>query len=300
MKKIIVPVDFSEVSEYAAQFATELAKRSGASVLLINSVRESQLAPSILETEALTNELSAYAYDRIRRMQKEVASGDAKVEIKVSRGGLIEALEEEVKEGADLCVMGTTGSSGWDEVLIGSNTEKVVRNLKCPVISVPGSAYHEEIKKILVPVDLMELRPSFLAEVKQLQKFFGAQLAFLWVKTPHDIENKELLKAQFDGVMGQFGIEDYTLEILHDILPSDGILYKLQRTSADMVAMATHARRGIMHWFAGSLTEDTVNHVDVPVWTFKIDGHEEIIRLKEIEKVRKLLEASQHSELLSL
>ena len=46
-----------------------------------------------------------------------------------------------------------------------------------------------------------------------------------------------------------------------------------------MVAMATHARRGILHWLSGSMTEDTVNHLDVPVWTFKLDKSEEVIKL---------------------
>ncbi len=299
MKRIIVPVDFSEVSEYAAQFAVALAKRQNASVLLINSVRESQLAPAILETEALTNELAAYASDQIKRMQKEVQEAGVEVKTKVSRLDLMEALETEIEQGADLCVMGTTGSFGWDEVLIGSNTEKVVRKLQCPVIAVPLSIYDDEIKKILVPVDLMELRSSFLMEVKALQQFFEAELSFLWVKTPHNIENEELVKEQFQEVMGEFDMTHYTFNILHDILPSDGILYQLSTSAADMVAMATHARRGIAHWFAGSLTEDTVNHVDVPVWTYKIDAKEPVIRLKEIERVRKLIQAARKAESLS-
>ena len=286
MRNILVPVDFSETSEAAAQFAIDLAKENNASVTLLNSAEINYLANyHFINAKPMVTEVIASVQHQIDRMVKELETDNVKVKGKVSSSGLLDSIKAEVNESnIDLCIMGTTGSASLEEFLIGSNTERIVRHVSCPVISIPQPTSTDEIKKILVPVDLREVRSSFLKHIGLLQKAFDCKLEFLWVKTPHNIENEDAVADELKGIFSSFGIDNYSFLIVRSIFPSDGIFTEAADSAVDMVAMATHARRGIAHWLSGSLTEDTVNHVNVPVWSFKIDKSEKAIQLNAFSK----------------
>jgi len=289
MKKILVPVDFYEVSEAAVHFAVDLAKKKNAAVRLLNSAKidyfNDYQYPAFTNTKKLYEEVLDSMNQRMERMVKEFENDQVEVTGKVSELGLIIAIKDEIAdEGVDLCVVGTTGCSGLEEVFIGSNTERIVRQVPCPVISVPHTVAIDSIKKVMIPIDLREIRESFLKKVASLQEMLDCQLEFVWVKTPHNIENEEKVGTELKAIFERNGLENYKLFIVKSVFPSDGILMEAEDSKSDMIAMATHARRGIAHWLSGSLTEDTVNHVQVPVWSFKIDKAEKPLRLDAVTK----------------
>lgn len=290
MKKILVPVDFSEVSELAAQFAIELAELRDSEVIFLNSAHVDYFHDYQYSTFSNVKSLMDDVYNSMQeRMKKFENQFDTRVSItgKVSQTSLLTAIKEEIDEqGADILVMGTSGCSGLEEVFIGSNTERVVRNVSCPVISLPVSKEVKDVKKILVPLDLREIRSSFLEKVAAMQKLFSCDLEFLWVKTPHNIENEEVVGKELSKIFAEKGITDFQFFVTNNVFPSDGILIEAHESKADMIAMATHARRGIAHWLSGSMTEDTVNHVDVPVWSFRIDKNEKPLKLNSTENLK--------------
>lgn len=298
MKKIIVPVDFSSVSKNAFSFAIEVAKKYQSSITLVHSIH-SDFSVAMLEaqiiTQPLVERIKAETQKKLDELIDEFKDEQISVDSRISRAGLtpfIKGLVE--KDNYDLVVMGTTGCSGLAEILIGSNTEKVVRSVKCPVISVPDVAFRE-INEILIPVHLEEIRSSFLKEIASIQKVFDCHLAFVWVKTPHNIENEEKVREEFREIIKMFGIKNYTFKIVNNIFPSDGIFLEAEESDADMVAMPTHARKGIAHFFSGSLTEDSINHIKLPVLSFKIDKNEEPIELGAVRKAAKQLAELVHS-----
>ena len=122
--------------------------------------------------------------------------------------------------------------------------------------------------------------------IAALQKQFDATIEFLWVKTPHNIENEEMVASELGKLIRQHGITNFEFTITKNVFPSDGILIHAYDTDANMIAMATHARRGISHWLSGSLTEDTVNHIKMPVWTFKMNKKEESINLNSVKNAQ--------------
>lgn len=287
MKKILVPVDFSDISENATRFAIELAEKNAAEITLLNSVHFEYYADYQFGSFSSAKTLMDEVHDStVESMAEFVKKFDTNVTLdtKVDYTYLITAIKEMTKkQGYDLVVIGTKGCSGLEEVLVGSNTEKIVRNADCPVISVPGEASIAGIKKILIPLDIREIKSSFLNEVSQLQKKMGAKLEFLWVKTPHNVENEERVSSELGKIFKEHEIADFEFTIVNNVFPSDGILERAEEIKADMIAMHTHARRGISHWLAGSLTEDTVNHIKVPVWSFKLDRKEKSISLNSVK-----------------
>ena len=290
MKKILVPVDFSEVSGFAAKFAIQLAEKNDAEITFLNSVHfdyltDYQLA-SFVTVKSLMEDVNKAMKDKMNAFVKKFETR-RRVNTLISDGTLVQSVKDLVdKENYDLIVIGTKGSSGLEEALIGSNTEKIVRHASCPVISIPNMADVTKIKRILVPVDIREIKASFLNQVAFLQKQFEAKLEFLWVKTPHNIENEERVSQELGGIIEEHGISNFAFSIVRNVFPIDGIFWQVDDTNADMIAMPTHARRGISHWLSGSLTEDTVNHIDVPVWSFKIDKKEKSIDLISVKKAQ--------------
>ncbi len=287
MKKILVPVDFSSVSENATHFAIELAEKHDAQITLFNSVHFDYFTDYQFSSFSTAKSLMDDVHDAmVKKMDDYVKKFDTrrKLNVVVNSSHLVTAIKEMVKDqGFDLVVMGTSGCSGLEEALIGSHTERVVRHTPCPVISVPKRTSVTSIKKIMVPIDLREIKASFFEQIAQLQEKFGATLDFLWVKTPHNIENEEVVEKELSDLISSYGIKNFTLTIEHNVFPSDGILWHADDTNANMIAMATHARRGLSHWFSGSLTEDTVNHIDVPVWSFRLDKKEKAITLDSVK-----------------
>ena len=135
----------------------------------------------------------------------------------------------------------------------------------------------------MIPLDIREIKDSFLDKVAALQEQFKARIEFLWVKTPHNIENEEMVTEELTSHIKKHEITNFEFTIVKNVFPSDGILWHADDTNADMIAMATHARRGISHWLSGSLTEDTVNHIKVPVWSFKMEKKEKSISLNSVK-----------------
>ncbi|MEP1095591.1 MAG: universal stress protein [Cyclobacteriaceae bacterium] len=289
MKKILVPIDFSDVSKYAAEFALDLAERSGAEIVFLHSMHFNYFndfphAPGLNLQQMITDVQDAVE-NNMKNFVEEFKTS-VNIDTEISGLHLQVAVKDIVNEqNIGLVVIGTKGSSGWTEFLVGSNTERIVRWANCPVISIPNKSNFDSIKRILVAIDLAEIQDEFMIKLSKLQKLFSAHMEFLWVRTPHNIENSERVTEEFNEVLKKFGFRDSSFTIAKSVFPADGILQQVSDLKADMVAMATHSRRGISHWLSGSLTEDTVNHVNVPVWTFKLDKDAKSIELSSFKDV---------------
>ncbi|WP_420578278.1 universal stress protein [Ekhidna sp.] len=287
MQKILVPVDYSDVSANAVRFALQIAEKNDAKVTLLNSVHFDYFTDyqftSFTTAKSMMDEVKEAMNEKMNKFVKQFDTR-LKINTLVNESSLLNSVKDLTKEeGYDLVVIGTHGASGFEEVLIGSNTERIVRHAPCPVISVPAASNIDTIKRILIPLDIREIKGSFLDEIAVLQKQFDAHLEFLWVKTPHNIENEEKVSAELSDLIKEHGISNFEFSVVRNVFPSDGILWHADDTNADMIAMPTHARRGISHWLSGSLTEDTVNHIKMPVWSFKMDKKEKSISLSSVK-----------------
>ena len=79
-------------------------------------------------------------------------------------------------------------------------------------------------------------------------------------------DEREMMKAY----ARHFGLNDYSVYTRNDFYEQDGIINFAKEIKADLIVMSTHGRRGLAHLISGSITEDVVNHVQCPIWTFSI------------------------------
>lgn len=152
ISKILVPVDLSEASLNALETCISLAKRHGATIILMNVVEpkySNRDESDVFKISSLSNSKDVlhaligsiqYAHDlKPHLLQREGA---------VSEHIIMASIEETV----DLIVMGTHGASGYRDGYMGSNTYNVMKNVSCPVLSLPSRRKFNSFKKIVFPI----------------------------------------------------------------------------------------------------------------------------------------------------
>jgi nucleotide-binding universal stress UspA family protein len=138
LKRILVPVDFSECSNKALHYAASFAKQFGAEVLLLHVVQPPVYMEGMALSTAAFDEttLRREAAKRLSEWQNAVASG-ATLKTSVRTGAPYHEIVETAEEtNTDLIILGTHGRGRLARMLIGSTAERVVRHAPCPVMVV--------------------------------------------------------------------------------------------------------------------------------------------------------------------
>lgn len=276
MEKILVPCDFSSQSVSAFRVALDLARMSNGEVHLVNVVElpvmhDTVLMPVLSFEETLLKELKEKAERQFEKLKHKYAEGFAEVVASVLYGNPSVTLLRYIEErDIDLVVMGTKGASGVREALIGSNTEKMVRRSPVPVMTIKKFVDVTAIKNIVFPSTLQSDHDDLVEKVKALQGFFNATLHIVFINTPTNFTRDTITTKRLDSFVKKFRIENYTSNIFNDPYEESGVINFTHSIGADMIAMGTHGRKGLAHILSGSLTEDVVNHVDCPTWSYMI------------------------------
>ena len=135
--RILVPSDFSELSDAALEYARMLADRFGASLHLVHVLHEPLLAEG-LAAEALMSEppaIRAGLVDDARAHLSQRGTGTLSADI-VFGHAATRIVESASRLGVDLIVMGSHGRTGLAHLLLGSVAEAVARTALCPVLTV--------------------------------------------------------------------------------------------------------------------------------------------------------------------
>lgn len=280
MRTILIPTDFSEQASYALEVAHQIAKKSGATLKLLNIIEAPGAGSfnSMGEMSTIDPMDNVFMMEMLNQMKKrmnQVASdpkySDVGISSEVTVGNPFNSIANEITTSkVDLVVMGSKGSSGLEETLIGSNTEKVVRRAKCPVLTVKSKMDINNTKNIVFASDFREDEDNVMDALKQFQTLFDAKLHLVKVNTPNSFSSDRELKVRMKEFVKRHSLENITYNIYNDAVEEDGIIYFADEINADVIALATHGRTGLMHLLGGSIAEDVVNHAKRPVWTCRI------------------------------
>jgi nucleotide-binding universal stress UspA family protein len=180
----------------------------------------------------------------------------------------------------DLIVMGTQGVSGIEEMVIGSNTEKVVRTANCPVLAIRRCKENFDIKNLVIATDLENISGEFLGKINELQQVFGFNIHIVYINTPGNFRASSYIDAKLEEIQKKHLIENATLNTYNALDEEQGIREFAKKMKADVIAMTTHGRKGLASIMWGSISEDLVNQSVIPVMTFRTN-----IKKKNPDKV---------------
>lgn len=279
MKRILVPIDFSECATYALNLASDIALKNDAKLLLLHTV-EHPFGGGIDPTGASV--FQSFDDDFLERLLIKGRSQmvDALTNISIPTDQITQLVEighpsdmivDKVREfDIDLVVMGTNGSSGIQEFLAGSNAEKVVRKASCPVITLKSAIKLADIKRIAFASDFGKFNEQAMASLKQMQHVLGASIDFVRINTPNNFQRDALTIKQMDSLVKHEMFLKSSLHVYNDYSEEEGLMNFAEDMKSDMIGMITHGRTGLNHIISGSMAEDVVNHTNKPVWTMRI------------------------------
>lgn len=171
------------------------------------------------------------------------------------------------QEQIDLVVMGTKGAWGYSDVLVGSNTEKIVRRATCPVLSVKSAVPESAFGEIVLATEISDREQVVVNQVKKIQEMYGSRVHLVWINTRRHFRPDKLSKSLLREFAEKRGLTNYEVHVFSDSIPEDGIRHFANEINGGMIAMGTSSHTGLARVFRGSIAEDTVNHAKRPVLT---------------------------------
>ena len=274
MQRILVPTDFSEDAENALKVAAIIAKKNNSEIFLLHLLELPHQMNDAVTGGRSIPEVMLFIKKANEMLQKiknqpylNEISVNASVQFERAFSGI---LSFNKKNEIDLIVMGSHGTSGIEEVLIGSNTEKVVRLSEIPVLVIKKNIRNFKFNNFVFASDFSEETKRPFNKMIEFAKIFNANLHLVLICTPNSFKTTKTSEEIMKKFIASFEIENYSTQIYNDVNIESGIINFTSSIDADLIGLCTHGRTGFAHFFNGSISEDLVNHSTLPVITFKI------------------------------
>ncbi|MDN3674854.1 universal stress protein [Flavobacterium branchiarum] len=274
MKRILVPTDFSEHAENALKVAAQIAKKNNSEIILLHTLElPSQMNDAV--TGGISIPESMLFIKKANEMLSKTADSaylDGLTIIEIAKldrptEGIIKTSKEHE---IDLIIMGSHGVSGFEELAIGSNTEKVVRHSEVPVLVIKQHIKDFKTKNFVFASDFSKEIEKPFKKLIEFVKIFDSKLHLVMICTPNSFKPTHVAQKTMEDFITPFNLKNYSTYIYNDTNIENGIINFSNSINADLIGMCTHGRTGFAHFFNGSLSEDIVNHAVRPILTFKI------------------------------
>ncbi|MEX2232277.1 MAG: universal stress protein [Cyclobacteriaceae bacterium] len=279
MKKILVPTDFSPAAQTAADVAARIARKENAQIVLLHIIELPGSDSFNAEGEVLTTEnwedkifsmkLIQGARQKLERLASALNEKGVNTTFELRLGSPFHGIRKLIAEQKiDLVIMGTAGHSRLEEMIIGSNTEKVVRHASCPVLTVHATPIKKDFKNIVYATNLGADEESFAKVVINTREMYDGIVHLVRINTPLNFESDTKVKKEMEIFAKKIGLRNYTINTFNDYKEEEGIIHFANNIDADLIALSTHGRTGFAHVLAGSIAEDLANHSAIPVLTY--------------------------------
>jgi len=153
IRKIVVALDFSDLSAELVDYAISLARCLGARIYLVHITQVAQIAEMFGDIEAgvpafaepeLMSQVKAAAQKQMEKYRSQVKAGQVELEAEVLAGvHFTEIVKYAEDKEAELIIIGSHGRSGWQHFVLGSVAEKVARKSSLPVLIYKPKPPHE-------------------------------------------------------------------------------------------------------------------------------------------------------------
>lgn len=280
MKTILVPTDFSAVAKTAATYAMKLAGRLHATTLIFYNAYQAPVMTEpglpvvqLLDIDSL-KQISEEGLQNFTRELKTLCPPQLKIET-ISEFAILTNSINDICErtGADLIIMGITGGSKLEEVLIGSTATSVVSHSKVPVIVIPPGAVYNDLNKIMLACDFGKVEDSTpLHELKHLLDITGARLYVLHTyKNDKDITADKNYRAELlKGKLHTYNPE-YHFEKNDNFI--DGINEFADNNKIDLIVTIPKKHGFFDNIFKENHTKQLAFHSHVPLMCIHEDEH---------------------------
>ncbi|MEQ8904158.1 universal stress protein [Ekhidna sp.] len=278
MKKIIVPIDFSEEASHALNFAIEFNEQVKGEIVLVHVIEMpvghlsfmGEVNTSGMES-FYTGEYLKATNGKLDEWAKRPRDAGHKVHVHMKSGNAFTNISKLIaEENANWIIMGSKGASGIREVFIGSNAERMIRHAECPVIIIKGETHLKGMKSMAFASDLSTEQDLVAHHAKDVQELLGLNMHLVKVKTPYNWLEESQAKKQLEDFASRNYLKDFTLNTVEADFADTGAVKFAEEVGAGLIVLGTHGKKGIAHLIGGSIAEDVVNESKIPILVYKI------------------------------
>lgn len=291
--KILVPLDSSDLAEYALSPAIRLAGQFEGELVLLHVLDHQtvfipegpDLMGQISFPESAFSQEGIAAREYLTGLNHKIGMGQPNFNCytRLEDGDpASRILDTAVEEKVDLIVMSTHGYSGVTRWVLGSVAEKVMRHAPCPVLVIRS---HDPIRQVLITLDGSALAEASLPNGLVVAQALGADVTLLRVDDGSDqVDPKEVreLNRGEPGLGERYqqsiyqNADEYLARIQQqyqrdDLVidtavrygkPASTILNFAETHNVDLIIMSTHGRSGLARWRYGSITEKVLRSAE--------------------------------------
>ena len=273
VKRILIPIDFSETSLLALDHATFMAKLFKADITLVHVVEKTTFKIELTKKKNSDGVTDKIIYAKLQELAEGVKHKTGNnVQVLTKSGKIAKKIVEAAKETlTDLIILGTHGVSGFEEFFMGSNAFRVVTESECPVISVQAHATKVGFNDIVLPIDNSAASRQKLRLAVELAKRYDSTLHIAGILT---LDYKEI-RTKFNAKLKQ--VEEYikkhkvsyTVETLKGENIASLTLAYAEKIKADLIVIMTEQEEELTGLLMGTFAQQVVNHSKIPVMSVK-------------------------------
>lgn len=267
MKKFLVPIDFSDTSINAANYAIELAKTVEKSHITLYYVYNKISLATLKSRDEGSRQMVSEA--ELETVKNKISAGFENIDCVAEEGSFIEMIcEYALGNKTDMVIMGITGSSRLSQVFMGTNTLNVIRNISCAVMVIPPQAAFTGLKKVVFTSDFQDVaRTTPFIALKKIFDMFHPHIDILNVDSEHYVELTEEFKIEkgaMEDKLGEYN-PDFSFLRAYDFL--DGINSFVEQKNIDAIISVPRKHSFLSQLFKTSNTKLLAYHSTVPLIT---------------------------------
>lgn len=274
IENILVPTDFSTCAKNALVNAIHLAEIAEARIILMSAfhvpVPHARVGSTAI-VHSLASEVEENVKEDFQALEESLPQlDDINYKCVIRHGFAVDEILSAVAEyDIDLVVMGTHGASGVEEILLGSNTNSVIKRAKVPVLAIPENAGLQKTNNILLASDYREIDDyNKLDPLKMIIDLFNAELHVLHISPRDYISNESASEAKklennLKGIKRSYHFET------HDKF-EDGLNDFIDEHPVDMIVMLPREHTLLDRILRGNHTRKIVLHSKIPLLTIHI------------------------------
>jgi nucleotide-binding universal stress UspA family protein len=270
MKTILVPTDFSENAENALTYACEFNKEIKARIIIFHSYHIPVPADEFALQAISLTQIEDLAYKQLNETKTIYENVYPAIEFEVvaSMGMASDVIELQAKKDlADLIIMGTHGTGGLKEFLLGTIAATVMENASVPVLAIPENAVFNGLKTMVYAIDYGPHNQINLNRLVDFAKTYEPEIIMLhFVKSESERTSGELKINELKNHV--MHVNNYLKITTHMAVSTDvyvGMDAYMKEFKPDVMVLSMRHRSLFQKIFDRSLTKRLAYHSHIPV-----------------------------------
>jgi len=278
MKKILVPVDFSDASNDALKYTAELARCLNATIRLlhVHTPPISRHNPMSYLVNEQGNEVKHDSLEKLTSLMNSLGDRYSKVkfELSVESGAIAEVILSAAKEDIDLIAMGTQGVSSFEKILLGTNTAEIIEKANCPVLAIPLGTKPYAPRDIMFATDYAPSDWESAKVLTDMARGLNATITYLHVTRAYDEDELDQERSQIDEFTNEIkrstDFERIKSRIISDNNVFMGLDSALQDSTVELLCLSTRKRSLMGKLYNPSVTRRMAIYTQIPLLAFRV------------------------------